>query len=290
MPGPGLYELVAGWPAIIAVCNGAKFADLPAILQAGGFTAHSLILESPRQPAPRSGPWMLPLSPERLGQFLSIPGMQPSCVLWGGVSDPGVAFQHFRRINRARIVNDEKQPESVLFRHWDNETLGLMLPLMTPAQKARLFGPFERAAFFVEDAEGGVVALRESGTAPADDARRGPIHFDASQMATIEAGMLARSDRKIARYLRRNAAAHTGPADDEALQRYVGDCRAQAGAWGITSESGIGRFAWLQLVTQGRFAGMPEVHALMTAPSTATPDRKLKYLMQRMSRQAQGLD
>ncbi|MDE8653721.1 DUF4123 domain-containing protein [Novosphingobium album (ex Liu et al. 2023)] len=285
--GPGLHDMTASWPSVIAVCDGAKFDDLPALLRANGFVSHALLLDSPRQPSPRSGPWMLHLPSFRLGQFLSIPGMERSCVLWGGCDDPGDAFQHFRRINRAEIPDAQGRRESVLFRHWDNETLALLMPIATPAQKARLFGPFDRVALFCEDADGALVAQYRP--EPGAAALRGPLRFDAAQMVAIEGAMRARSDRRVARYLRRNAPAHTGQADDATMQRYVEDCRVQAETWGVTSEAGIGRFAWLQLVTQGRFAQMPEVHALMSAPSTATPDRRLTYLMQRMGHVVQGV-
>jgi hypothetical protein len=272
-----LWEVVRSWPGAIAVVDGMRIRDAQPVLAQERIYAQSLILDAPRRPIPRNGPWMAPVDQSGVVRLAGIPGMQQGCVLWGGPVEPNIAFQHFRRLNQSMIPSDDGEGQDrVLFRHWDSETLALIYPVLKPGQRAQLFGPFVALALYSADADMPLFAQRERDWPPP---ARLPIVFDADQMKRIETAMKARSDRNVARYLRRNAGPQLAGVDDAALQGHVVAWREQAGAWGATSEAGVGRFAWLQIATGGKFASIPGMHATIAQTPGASADLQLKRLM-----------
>lgn len=272
-----LAQVLEEWDhGALAVIDGAAFANAPSAFANVGLAVQPLFLETGSRPAPTSGPFVVSLDPPARRRFLSVPRVEQSCVLWRGPVDAVLAYRHFRGLNQARIPCSEALDgtDRVLFRHWDPAVLALTFPLMTAAQRARLFGPLRGLALYSTD-ERRVVQARWKASWPR--APRGALTFSPAQMEAISEGMRRRSHRKVALYLRRNAEEHTAPLDDAALVAFVAESEVQAREWGVRSEAGLGRFAWLQLVTQSRFASMPDVRTAVSADGT--PDANLRKLM-----------
>ena len=283
-PAQSLSSRVAGWPpGLFAALDGARLPDLRGRLSEAGLEAQSLFLERPGRPAPVSGPYFLPLDPGQTERLLALPGIERACVLWQGPVQPVLAFRHLRSLNAARIPPDNEQ---VLFRHWDPAVLALMVPLFSAEQLARLFGPFAQVALHSADADR---VLWKSRPPPETAATRGPLRLSPAQLAGTEAALTARSHREIARYLRRNAAEQAAGMDEGALTAFVAQVEREAHGWGVRTQAGCGRFAWLLLMTQGRLRRMPQARAYLLEggpPSDARLTRLMHAMAHRLRRSA----
>jgi len=292
-PDEALASRLAGWPRpFFAVLDGAMFADIRAALRQADLPARSLFLEQ-RGTVVTAGPYLAAVPAERVEALLRIPGIEAGCVFWTGPASEPELFRHLRSINLACIplepgpAPDPFAPatENVLFRHWDPAVLSVTLPVLEPAQRARLFGPMQRMALFAPGAgaapgEALEAAARPDWPGPA----RGILTFSPSQMQAIQVRMAARSHRTIAAYLRETAPDHTAKLDDKALLTAIAASESEARLWGIRTEAGFGRFAWLMLATGGSLAQMAEARAYVTEGG-ARPDHRLRTLMQAMAAQ-----
>ena len=283
-PAQNLSSRIAGWPGgLFATLDGARVDDLRGRLSEAGLDAQSLFLERPGRPAPVSGPYFLALDAARAERLLALPGIERACVLWNGPVQPVLAFRHLRSLNTARIPPDNEQ---VLFRHWDPAVLAMMVPLLGPEQLGRLFGPFTQVALYSADA--GRVLWMSRPTSGAS-APRGVLKLSPAQLTQTEAALTARSHREIARYLRRNAAGQAAGMDDAALAAFVAQAEREAYGWGVRTQAGCGRFAWLLLTTQGRLRQMPQARAYLLeggAPSDARLTRLMHAMAHRLRRSA----
>lgn len=104
-------------------------------------------------------------------------------------------------------------------------------------------------------------------------------------MQALSGSMTARSHRAIASYLRDAAPGQTRGMDEAGLLGFIARSEAQGRAWGLKTEAGLGRFAWLQLMTQGRFAELGQARAALNEGG-ASPDRQIKLLMQAMAQRS----
>lgn len=277
-----LAQRAAAWVGnVFATIDGAHFKDVRSVLRDHGLGAESLFLELPGRPSPVSGPFFTALDHAGLMRLAEIPGIEQACVLWCSPVSTVLAYRHFRKLNHVKIPSVEFQGthERVLFRHWDPAVLALMLPLLEPEQRPQLFGPMTRAAFYSADAGQVLEATARHDWPPAP---RGPLEFSQAQMEQTAEAMKARSHRAVARFLRRNAEPHTAAMDDAALLRFVDAADAESRQWGVRYEAGIGRFAWLLLVTEGRLRQMPEARTFILGDGSASDDR-LRQLMQAMA-------
>jgi hypothetical protein len=283
-PTEDLRAILAGKPGhLYTVLDGAKYRDVRAVLRSADLFARSLFLEQPDRATVASSPFLLPLDASGLGRLLRIERIEIACVFWGGPVEESVVFRHLRSINRAEIPRPDSEAdgpvggggEMVLFRHWDPSVLALALPIMEPAQRARLFGPLTQLVIYSTDAGRALSAAPRSDWPPA---QRGWLKFSPVQMEQIADGMKVRSRRAIARYLRETAGPMTVRMNDAALMDFVNKSEAQALRWGIRTEAGFGRFAWLMLATGGRLIELPEARALVTT-GVVDPDSQLRQLM-----------
>ena len=192
-----------------AVVDGAQFDDVGATLAAAGLGSRSLFLEQSGSVV-TAGPFLARLDERGLSHLLRIPGAAAACVFWGGAIKEPALFRHLRGLNLADIPRPPGPPdapfaalrETVLFRHWDPSVLAITLPVMEPAQRARLLGPTEA---IILDASGAPLVARRREDWP--ERVRGRLRFSAAQMAAITDAMTAGSRRAIASYLRGSAPA-----------------------------------------------------------------------------------
>jgi len=283
--------LAGGSAALYAVVDGGRYADLPRLLREHDLRGLPLFLETPRRPAPKAGPHLVALDGASLMRLLDIDDIDRACVFWRTSADEPIVFRHLRGINQARIPLQAETPgrwradgtESVVFRHWDPDVMALVFPLLDETQRSRLFGPLAQLTLYSRDLASAVQATSSRDWPPAP---RGPLTFTPSQMGAIADGMKARSRRKIARYLRKTAEPTTTSMDDATLLDFVAANEAEARGWGLRTEAGFGRFAWLWLATGGKLAQMAPVRSFVAAPG-GTPDVRLRQLMRVAAAQAQ---
>ncbi len=280
MTAPSLHALLARWQTPrFAVIDGSQVTDIAALLRQADLSARALFLEQADPAIVAAGPFLAPVDGTRLDRLLQIPGIEAACVFWGGAVAEPVLFRHLRSLNLARIPAAEgAAPEMVLFRHYDPAVIAVILPVLRPAQRARMFGPMQSMALSTPDTG----PLEASARADWPAAEPGWLTLDAAQMAAVTTAMRARSHRSIARYLRDTMPDRTAGFDDAALLRGIATADHEARGWGIVTEAGIGRFAWLMFATEGKFAEAQGARAYVTQ-GDAAPDRKLRRFMDAMA-------
>ncbi|WP_051622445.1 DUF4123 domain-containing protein [Acidocella facilis] len=287
----GLADILAEWPRpVFAVLDGAKYDDLPALLRQIDIEARALFLEYRGNAGiVRAGPHLALLNERRLRNLLRIEGIEDAAVFWRvEAPDEPALYRHLRTLNLVEIpapppaqgaAPDPFAPaqRTVMFRHWDPGVLAMILPVLTPAQRARLFGP--AAALAVAAPEGALQAKRR---ADWPEPARGRLVLDDGQMQALSGAMTARSHRAIASCLRDAAPEHTRGMDEAGLLGFIARSEAQGRALGLNTERGLGRFSYLMLLTKGQFSGTAEVRAAL-AQGPGGPDEAIKSMMQAMA-------
>ena len=261
-----------------AVIDGAFWPELPMTLQQAGVFARSLFVGAGRD-VELAGPWLaaMPGSGERKA-VLSVVGVQPAAVFWSWADGEASLWKHLRSLQQVQIPAVEattgRATETVLFRHWDPRVMTLMLPLLRGEQIARVFG---RARAIVARASDGVV--HRAAFDPTEAATpRGMLRLSAEQMTGLQARMLERSHRRIARYLREVLPDGGSGRSDAELHRLVTLSDVTGRGYGLQSEQAHGRWAYLMTITDLKIATMPEVRSFMAEPG-ADPDTQVRRLM-----------
>jgi len=287
-PALALAQSVADQPGgLFAVVDCARFDDAPALFARMGLRTLPLFLDRPNRASAPANPLMIPLDRVELNLLAAAPRIETACVLWNGPPDELLVLHHFRTLNRVRIPAQEPAApgggatEMVLFRHWDPSVLALLSPLLDAGQRARLFGPLHQMTLFSADAGRVLQASVQHDGGPAD---RGSLALSSDQMTQITAAMRTRSHRQIARYLRETAQAQTAAMSDPALLDHVAGAEAVAKTWGVRTEAGFGRFAWLMLATQGGLVQMPEARSYITGDGSPS-DGRVRQVMSAIAAQ-----
>ena len=269
--------------------EGGHYRNIADVLARADLAARSLFLEHRDPGIVAAGPFLVPLDARKLGRLLRIEGIDAACVFWGGdVAEP-VLFRHLRSLNLTEIPRPADAPhdpfapaaDSVLLRHWDPSVMALLVPVLEPAQRARVFGPMARLVLF--DAASGR-ALEATARADWPPPARGFLRMSPEQMERIADAMAGGSRAAIAGYLRETAPDQTAAMDDAALLAFVARSEAAGRGWGLRTEAGFGRFAWLMLATGGALVRMGEVRDYVAAPD-GRPDRRIKAVMSAVAAQ-----
>lgn len=268
---------------LYAVVDGGRFDDPAEVLHQAGLSAMPLYLEA-ADPANRAaaGHFVRLPAPEdlRAAAALAGPGVE-ALVIWSWQAEPMALFRHLRTLNLVDIPNEHRRSEedsareTVLFRHWDPNVIGALLPLLDPEQQSRLLGAAAGLAFHAQAQGGTRVAPR-----PADlpHPPRGMLRISAAQIAELDGQRRAGSDVKIVTYLRSTAPEQASRMSEEALLAHVARCRGEAAGHGVRTERGIGQWAFLSLVSEGRFIASPGVSEWIRAPGHQ-PERQLDLLL-----------
>lgn len=290
-----LLAMMQGWPKPVYVAiDGVLLPDVPGVTGRSGISARSLFVEHRDPGTVLAGPWFAALDDRHLKSFLLIEGIETAAVFWGGAAEEAVVFRHLRSLNLFDIPRSADappdpfaaDPETVLFRHWDPAMMALVLPVLEPAQRARLLGPMDMVGLYASSLGGAREAKRRANwPTPV----RGRIRLSVAQMEQITKAMVEGSRQRIAAYLRDTAWAQTVAMDNKALLEFIERSEAIGRSWGLVTEAGFGRFAWLMLATQGGIATMEPVRAGIAAAETP-PDRALGTLMGVMAAQLRAQD
>lgn len=290
-----LLAMMQGWPRPVYVAiDGVLLPDVPGVTRRADVSARSLFVEHRDPGMIQAGPWFAALDDRHLKSFLLIEGIETAAVFWGGAAEEAAVFRHLRSLNLFDIPRPADappdpfaaDPETVLFRHWDPAMMALVLPVLEPAQRARLLGPMDVIGLYASLLGGAREAKRRANwPAPV----RGRIRLSVAQMEQITKAMVDGSRQRIAAYLRDTALAQTATMDDLTLFAFIERSEIIGRSWGLVSEASFGRFAWLMLATQGGIATMEPVRAGIAA-ARMPPDQALGTLMSMMAVQlrAQG--
>ncbi|WP_158004082.1 DUF4123 domain-containing protein, partial [Methylobacterium indicum] len=209
-----LVGLVAGFGvAGFAVLDGAQFDDLPAALRQAGLLGRSLFLDQGDAELERAGPWLVTLAqaPDAADHVFRLAGDRPAAVFWCCIAGEAVLYRHLRRINKARIPawsaagrsapseDDDGTFEAVLFRHWDPDVLGALMPVLDAGQFARVLGPASEIAYRSE-AYGGLKRVPANPGWPV--APTGMLTIRTEQMLALGERRIEACRRSVAAYLR----------------------------------------------------------------------------------------
>jgi hypothetical protein len=190
-------------------------------------------------------------------------GREPGAlVIWSWPKGEMALYRHLRTLNLVKIPNEARAEaeaegedvsgmpacETVLFRHWDPNVLGVILPVLTFEQAARLMGPATGLAF-AADGEGPV--LRPG--LPAPPVPPPPLRFSPEQMAGMGQGLQVQSYRKIERYLYSAdpELMATWPIDH--IRRGIVEADKTGRALGLITEKSLGQWTYLEVASNGAF-------------------------------------
>ncbi|QDH18098.1 DUF4123 domain-containing protein [Swingsia samuiensis] len=267
---------------IFVALDGALFNNLPRLLDDAGFNALSLFIEQTDPESIRVSPQFVSVPHNRLEEFLNIPKVSKGCVFWNAPNcEPMSFYRHLRSLSMVRIpykkqtTADAHRTRMVFFRHFDPATVAITLPVLRPEQRARLFGPAQ--SLLIDAPEGVLEAKKQSNWPPPE---KGFLTFDAEQMARISEALALRSKRAIASYLRDTASQKTAHLSDNELLTYISQQEKIAHEYGVTSEAGIGRFCWLQLMSDGKFIQIKTVQIMIRSPENSPDDNLIKIMDQ----------
>lgn len=149
------------------------------------------------------------------------------------------------------------------------------LPVLTPTQRrARLFGP-ALALLVCLSEELKEVRRQVDWPEPA----RGLLTFTPQQIQAMAFTVQEQSFRTIAAFLRRNGEKEAEGWGEQELLDYVRRMDSEGRAWGLRTEAGLGRFAWLNLMSRNKFAKQPDVRNFVTT-GKGTAHERIEMLME----------
>ncbi len=139
--------------------------------------------------------------------------------------------------------------ETVLFRHWDPNVLGSLLPLLEAPQQARFLGAATGLAFDAAE-HAGFIALARSAGLPAP--QTGLLRFTTEQMAKLQLVRSNASRARIAAYLRDVAAQRTSGMGDAELDAWIRRAQASGRAIHLRTERAQALWAYLEIASNGQ--------------------------------------
>jgi hypothetical protein len=283
-----LLAVMQGWPRpVFVTIDGALLPDVPGLTAKADIFPRPLFIEHDDAATVQAGPWFAALDERHLTNLMQIERIETAAVFWGGAIDEMAVFRHLRSINLVDVPRPADappdpfaaDPETVLFRHWDPSVMALILPVLEPAQRARLFGPMVAIALHAESLGGSREAKRRVDW---PEPAHGRIRISHAQMDSIAAAMTERSRRTIAAFLRDAAPTETEGMDDPALTKFIAGSETSGRALGLVTERGLSRWAYLMLVSRGAIATTAPVRSFLTA-TPGTPDERISTLMRGMA-------
>ncbi|WP_420103622.1 DUF4123 domain-containing protein [Bosea sp. (in: a-proteobacteria)] len=298
MNGPDAFAAALGslpqdWFAVI---DGGPFDDLPLLLASYGLSGRALYLEGGRPEIRDAAGYLVPLlNAEQWQAAQALAAGRPALVVWSWQDGIDALYRHLRTLNLVQIPNEaraeaqargeeidpEEYPayESVLFRHWDPNVLGSLLPLLTPEQQARFFGRAAGVVFEAPD-HGGLHRIAKPPALPPP--APGMLRFSAEQMGGLRDQQQSVMAQRVSVYLRDNMPAGIVLTDTE-LQAFAAQSVQQSTAMGMEAEGAHCRWAYLQLISNGRILeaeGVAELFARRDASVSA--DERVAMLMRGM--------
>lgn len=279
---------------LFAVVDGAHFDDLEDELADLGIPSRSLFLRGGSEAMRRDGPWLVDIQDEGTRMHIVELALTKHCVVfWLCAGGGNVLWKHLRTINEVLVPDDRIEGnigaegalikyERVLFRHWNSNVLGDIIPTLNKPQRARLCGPAQMV-FFNGLRPGSLKQLRDREIG--DDTLRGPLRFEPGQIGKISQTIADRSRRRIFAFMREHPTPQISTLDDEQLMKKIKFYEAQASEFGIDQHRARLRFSWLMIAGNDRFTEQPGVrHYLRNGPGN--PNYRMDLLAEAMAEAA----
>ncbi|WP_284757126.1 DUF4123 domain-containing protein [Agrobacterium sp. fls2-241-TYG-188a] len=271
---------------VSAVLDGGAFDNLPRMLQEEGIGARSLFLEGASADFRLAGPWLVNLEALPVRSYIGWLDSKNACaVYWSCPGGDDTLYRHLRTLNEVMIPLEQtgaypqstssQQYERVLFRHWDPNVLGALLPILTRPQLARFLGPADCVVLNAPD-YGGVKRVKAPPDLPAPPP--GPLRIEQEQIEKLKTAMLHSSRLRIARFLKSNPPPHFTGLNDDFFWGATLASEASADDLGIKTERGRARWASVMVLSDGKAAELPEVRSFLQEKG-ATPDNQVKALI-----------
>src|SRR5690606_6036218 len=169
----------------------------------------------------------------------------------------------------------------VIFRHADANVMAQTLYALDAVELARFYGPADCLFFAPEpDWAGGRPWLQAPRPEGLPEPGRGALSLSMPTVERMQGMRQAYHRRRIAAYLRKVAPEQTQGMDDKALDAATAGFMAEARGYGVRSESAMGRWSYLQLLTGGQIGQQPAVtDYLVKGDATKTADQRVRDLM-----------
>jgi hypothetical protein len=252
-------------------------------------------------------------NPDQEKQFNLIAGIiadLPAIVYWIGDADLTEAklWRHLRTLNMVLIpkrYGEENPPplepgaethDALMFRHADGNVLAEVLPVLDATQFARVFGPAKALMFLAPDhpASDGSIIRRALLPDDAPPAQPGMLKLSMEQMEGIEDVRLKRSQQRIVKYLRDVAPVQTKRMGDKEVVDKTTLFLKEGRALGVRTEAGLGRWCYLQVITNGEMGRQKSVVDFVTTRNLgnnpgASAEERVEILMWMASAQARRM-
>jgi len=296
-PPPALSRLsaiVARMQPAFVVIDGGHFDDLPQALRDAGLKARSLFLGQGGRDLERHGPWLLPLaSPADTDAVLALTGTSPAAVFWSCQDGETALFAHLRRLNMARLprwaamgkpgpepnLPADLGTEAVLFRHWDPNVLGAMLPVLDAAQFNRILGPAQEIAFHAEE-YGGTRRVVCDPNWP--QAPTGMLAIRGEQIEALNDRLTETRRRRVTTYLKEVAPHETATFTDPQLRDLVLHSEQTGRDLHLSSDQAHARWAYVMVRTRGNALQQPGLRDYIV-DGKVSPDDKVRLLLLTMA-------
>ncbi|WP_117190267.1 DUF4123 domain-containing protein [Rhizobium terrae] len=247
-----------------------------------------------------------PPNPEFVERLLAVIDAMPAAVFWQCSAGGEVLYRHLRTINMVLVPHDtetdhgrsyeasplppEDKPETsaersdytaVLFRHADANVMAQVLPSLNPAQFSRLLGPADALLFspdpiWTED--GGIKGAKRTSDLPAP--RSGMLRLEDHNIRAIGERRNAAAANKVADYLRKVAPARVSEIEDDKLRQFASRSIRESSGFGVETDAGHCRWAYMSLVTSGQLGRNPAVREAMQADAPGySADMRVAMLM-----------
>jgi hypothetical protein len=251
-----------------------------------------------------------PLQEKQLDLIAAITADLPAAVYWIGDADLTEAklWRHLRTLNMVLIPKgygeDDPPPlepgaethDALMFRHGDGNVLAEVLPVLDAVQFSRVFGPANMLMFLAPDhpASDGSIIRRAVLPDDAPPAPPGMLKLSMEQMAGIEDMRLKRSQQRIVKYLRDVAPVQTTQMGDKEVVDRTALYLKEGRALGVRTEAGLGRWCYLQVITNGEIGRQKSVTDFVTKRNLgnnpgASAEERVEILMWMASAQARRM-
>lgn len=272
---------------LFAVLDGGLFDDLPGDLTRKNVSCRSLFLDHADKDIELAGPWLVAFADEEaLNHVTDLALAQPCAVFWSCPTGDVALWRHLRTINEILIPAETASGETssgeasgefrrVLFRHWDPNVFASVLPLLSGAQFARVFGPAEVILMNAPD-YGGLKRATKRTDWP--EPARGLLRIEPNQIGRLQEVMVHSARLRIARYLKENIPPNPPGIADETAWRATLANEKTANQLGIQTEAGKARWAYLNIVSDNKATEIPEIRRYIQN-GEANPDEQVRSLM-----------
>jgi len=294
---------------LFAVMEGAHFDNIQLELERLKLEFYPLYSGEGDRQNQIAGPHLVVVNDrDQISQIRELGEGKP-CTVWWGWPDEGdettdSIFKHLRSINMVEIPIDrydaetEKEPENedqsetqeiekpeyepVLFRHADPNVMASILPILNTGQLGRLFGKSAGLTMHASDFGEGDEGLRSTPRpASLPKPHAGFLRITHEQYEEIGKIRLSKMEKSVSDYLKEVAEEECAELSDEELKLLIRQSVHESANYGVFEEANHCRWAYLQLINEGKFSNTNEVrYAMATSDLKISPDERVEALME----------